>query len=204
MRLSLLLALALAACSKAEKVDDQPASAVVLAAGAAVKSGPIGPSGGEPATYVLVDVRNDSKVDRAIAVSGTLEGATLGPDELRVPAGAVRTFALVADKAAPAGARPSFKIDRALALGYPEPIELSDRAEKAGDLRVETAVAKNVADRTASVVFACAFHDAAGNVLARPFTVAELLPGATQTLRFEGPKESARGEIFIGQVAFKP
>ncbi len=145
-----------------------------------------------------------------ILVSGTLVGAgdqpmaTLGSDELRVPAGAARTFALVADKAAPEAQRVRFKVDNAVAVSYPPEIELSDRHDKRGDLWVATAVARNRVDRTASVVLACSFHDDAGKVLARPFTVVELAPGATQTLRFEGPKESARAEVFVGQVAFKP
>jgi hypothetical protein len=204
---ALLLAVA---CSTPEKVDDQPAAVVVLEESAAIKTGAIGPSGGDEASYVLVDVKNGSGADRMIALEGELldgggaKVATLGADQLRVPAGATRTFALVADRAAPAARRARFKVDAAVALGYPPQIELGDRREKAGDLRVATAVAKNIVDRTASVVFACSFHDAAGKVLARPVTIAELAPGATQPLRFEGPRDSAHAEIFVGQVAFKP
>jgi hypothetical protein len=200
VRLNLVALLLLCACSKAEKVDDQPQAITVLGAGAVVKHGAVGTSGGEAASYVLVDVRNDSKVDRLVTLSGTLGAAQLGADELRVPAGAVRTYALVADGG---GARPSFQVEHAIAVDYAEAITLADRREKHGDLVVATAVATNGTERAASVVFACAFHDAAGAVLARPFTVAELGPGATQTLRFEGPKESAKADIFVGQVGFK-
>jgi hypothetical protein len=201
VRRSGLALVVLVACSRGEKVDDQPQAVTVLAAGAVVKHGAIGTAGAEESSYVLVDVRNDSKVDRLITVGGRLGAAHLGADVLRVPVGAVRTYALVADGP---GERPSFQVEHAIAVDYAEAVTLDDRREKHGDLVVATATAKNGAERTASVVFACAFHDAAGALLARPFTVAELGPGATQTLRFEGPKDAARAEIFVGQVAFKP
>src|SRR5262249_46376015 len=123
---------------------------------------------------------------------------------LRVPAGAKRTFALVGDKTAPEAKRVRYKVDSAIALGYPEPITIGDRQEKAGALRVATAVAKNTVDRTPSVGVACSFHDDGGKVLGRPFVVADMPPGANQTLRFEGPPGATRGEIFVVQVAFKP
>jgi hypothetical protein len=198
------------ACSKPEKVDDQPAAAVVVDDSVAIKRGAIGPEGEAESSYVLVDVRNDSKVDRLVAVDGALvDGggkpvARLGVDELRIPAGGTRAYALVADQLARGAERAAVKVESAIAVGYPPQIELSDRQEKRGDLLVATAVARNAVDRTASVVLACSYHDAAGKLLARPFTVAEIPPGATQSLRFEGPKEAARAEIFVGQVAFKP
>ena len=66
---------------------------------------------------------------------------------------------------------------------------------KPGDFRSE---------RAASAIFACTFYDAAGKILARPFTVVDLAPSGEQVLRFEGPRDSVRAVVFVGQVAFKP
>jgi hypothetical protein len=209
MRTALFAALAIVACSKsAPPPDDNPAAAVILDERTLVKTGPIGTSDPVPSSYAFVDVKNDSTSDRLVTIDGQLmaEGkpvAALGADELRIPAGGTRTFALVADRAAPDSTAAKVKVVGALAVGYPPQIELSDEQQKKGDLLVATAKAKNVVDRTASVVLACTFYDAAGKILSRPFTVVDLAAGATQQLRFEGPRESERAVIFVGQVAFK-
>jgi hypothetical protein len=203
------LALVLVACAKSTPPpDDNPAAAVVLEERTAVKTGPIGTSDPVAASYALVDVKNTSTSDRLVTVEGQLvaggkDVAALGADELRIPAGGTRTFALVADHAAPEAAGARLKVVAAVAVGYPPQIELTGEQQKKGDLLVATATARNVVDRTASVVFACTFYDAAGKILSRPFTVAEIPAGATQPLRFEGPKEAQRAVIFVGQVAFK-
>jgi hypothetical protein len=194
------------ACQKgAPPLDDDPAVARVKDAGAAVKKGPIGDSGEAPSSYVLVDVENISPKDRLVTLQGKLTAdgqapVALGADELRIPAHDVRTFALVADAVAPEAARPT----HAVAVDYAPPIELGSRDDRRGDLFVATARAKNTVERAASVVFACTFYDAAGKILARPFTVVDLPPNGEQVLRFEGPRESERAVLFVGQVAFKP
>src|SRR5215471_6018605 len=105
-------ALACVACERGTpKLDDDPKVAAVHEATAALRAGPIGPDQGDVSSYALVDVENTSAQDRLIAVEGELLGAdgkpaaTLGADEMRVPAHEARTFALVADKRAAEAAK---------------------------------------------------------------------------------------------------
>lgn len=211
------LPLALVACvglscgkrPPAAPIDDNPGMVTVFADRALLRSGPIGTAGSAEASYVLVDARNDSGTDRWVVLDGRLvDGlgtvlAGLAPDEMRIPARSGRTFALVADALVPTG-RVEAKVLSARTLDYPAEIRIEDPREKRGELMVATATATNGVERAASVVLACSFHDATGQLLARPFTVVDLEPGAKQTVRFEGPKSAATASIFVGQVAFKP
>lgn len=202
MRRALCLFL-LCACSKPEaKVDDDPKTAAVRQS--VLKKGPIGTGAPEEGSYALVDVENTSAVDRLVTLTGKLGPATLGADELRVPTHGVRTFALVADKAVPDDAQPTFEVTHAVAVDYPPPVTVSDLQDKKGELFVATAKVKNTVERAASVVVACIFYDAAGKILARPFTVLDLAGSAEQPVRFEGPKEADKAVVFVGQVAYKP
>jgi hypothetical protein len=202
MRRALWLIL-LCACSKGgAKLDDDPKTAVVHES--VIKKGPIGTGAPDEGSYALVDVENTSAVDRLVTVAGKLGPATLGADELRIPAHATRTFALVADQPAPDDAHATFEVTHAAAVDYPSPIVVSDLQDKKGDLFVATAKVKNTVERAANVVVACTFYDTAGKILARPFTVLELAGNAEQPVRFEGPKEADKAIIFVGQVAYKP
>jgi hypothetical protein len=210
-RVVVLLSLSLLACGKgAPALDDEPRAATVVQAGAVIKAGSIGTAGGAEASYALVDVQNTSTQDRLITLEGQLADedgrpvAALGPDELRVPAGDRRTFALVADRTAPPGARARFTVTHAVALDYLPQIELTERRERSGELFVATARARNVVERPANAVLACTFYGDGGKILARPFTLLELAPGEEKALRFEGPRDATRAKIFVGQVAFKP
>lgn len=204
MRRALCL-LVLCACSKpAAKVDDDPKTAVVRQS--VLKKGPIGTGGTgapEEGSYALVDVENTSAVDCLVTLTGKLGPATLGADELRVPTHGVLTFALVADKPVPDDAQPTFEVTHAVAVDYPPPVTVSDLQDKKG-IFVATAKVKNSVERAASVVVACIFYDAAGKILARPFTVLDLAGSAEQPVRFEGPKEADKAVVFVGQVAYKP
>lgn len=198
-----LLLLCLGACAKpAPKVDDDPKTAAVRQS--VLKKGPIGTGAPEEGSYALVDVENVSAADRLVTLTGKLGPAILGADELRVPAHAIRTFALVADKPVPDDAQPTFEVTHAVAVDYPPPVTVSDLQDKKGELFVATAKVKNTVERAASVVVACIFYDAAGKILARPFTVLDLAGSAEQPVRFEGPREADKAVVFVGQVAYKP
>ena len=209
MRRVVCLLFLLSCYRKLATPEDDPTAVTVDEATAAIKKGSIGPDASGDSTYVLVDISNGSAADRLVTVVGQLVGTdgsvvgSLGFDEIRVPTKATRTFALVADKVAPDGAKPRLQVTHAFALDYPPQIEISDRQDKKGDLFVATAKARNLVERTASTVLACTFYDASGKILSRPFTIVELAPGIDQTLRFEGPKAAMRAVVFTGQVAFK-
>jgi hypothetical protein len=210
-RLLATLTLAAAACTSprtAAPPGDDPRAAVVREAGAVLRTGPVGADHPAEATYVYVDVQNDSNVDRLVTLSGDLldEGgraaAPLPPDEIRVPAHAARTFALVASKAVPEAKRARFHVGNAVAVDYPPQVAIEDFKLTRGDLAVATATAKNTIDKEMSAVVAATFYDPSGRILARPFVVVPLPVGGTRQLRFEGPRDAATATIFVGQMAF--
>ena len=207
----LLALLVVAGCTtrspKAPVPDDRPAAIAIKPQSTVIRTGQVGVGQREIVTYTYVDVENPSKIDRLVTLEGALlddHGASLAPlpaDELRIPAGATRTFALVATKAVPA-ASASFRVANAVAVDYPPQVALSDEEFTPGPVPVATAKIKNTLDRDVSAVAATTFYDAAGTILARPFTVVLINAGRTRQLRFEGPPAAVRAQTFAGQVAF--
>ncbi len=207
-----LAGLAGLACSSPAKQPppppgDDPATIRVDESSTIIHTGQIGVGVKEVSTYVFVDVANTSSVDRLVTLEGTLidhHGAEVAPlpaDEMRVPAGARRTFALVAAKAVPA-ARATFKVANAVPATYPPQVTIEQFNVRAGPIPVATAMARNTLDREVSAVVAATFYDAAGTILGRPFTVLTLRPGMSRSVRFEGPAATTDAAIFVGQVAF--
>jgi hypothetical protein len=98
--------------------------------------------------------------------------------------------------------RARFTVENAVAVDYPAPIVVERQEVAHAELTAAAAVVRNTVEREATCVVAAAFHDAAGRLLARPFTVVPLAPSASRPVRFEGPREAVRAEIFVGQVAF--
>jgi hypothetical protein len=159
---------------------------------------------------VLVDVENPSPTDRLVTLGGSLlDGenrpvSRLLPDELRIPTRGTRTFALVADAPALTATHASFKVENAVTVDYDPPVILEDPQVKLGDLAVIAAKVKNTVDKECTAVVAATFYGKDGAILTRPFTIVPLPGSASRPVRFEGPKETARAEVFIGQVAFHP
>jgi hypothetical protein len=211
--LRIALALLLAACSqtRAPHPPDDPATAAVAAEGAVILHGPIGAETQVPGTYVLVDVTNGSRSDRLITLSGTLVDeagqplAKLGAEELRVPAGAARTFALVAEKPSPTAGRATFAVEHAVELDYAPAVVLEQEQFKPGHLPVIAATVRNTVERDATAVVAATFYADGGRILSRPFTVVPLPANASRPVRFEGPgPAAARAVVFVQQVAYHP
>ncbi len=204
-----LVALAgLVGCHGRSGPPSDPSVARVDEAGAVVKRGAIGASDQHAATYALVDVGNSSARDQSIDVEGTLVDAAgapvghLGTDRLRVPAGGTRTFALVSAVEAPAVAA-RFHVLRAVPVDDPAEVQVSGEAVTHGDLTVITATVKNTVERNGTAVVIASFHDAAGHILARPFSAVELEAGQSRVVRFEGPPTATAAVIFVGEVAFR-
>jgi hypothetical protein len=199
-----LAALAASACSKTE--PPAPASEVeaitIDAAHAVVRAGKIGQR--DNATYVFVDVSNKSAEDRLVTVDGTLEGgAVLHGSQQRVPAGATRTVALVADAVVDGAAKPTLHVAHAPAATYPEMVEVQDpKTTRVDDKLIATGFAHNTTDKAANVVVCATFYGADGAILTRPFSATQLDPGERRVLRFEGPKEAERAVVFVADVAF--
>jgi hypothetical protein len=207
---ALAAALCLAACASPTRKGpgDDPSVIAVDEARAVVRTGGVGATSPVDATYALADVTNRSGVDRLVTVGGVLldeagaEVGRLAADELRVPAGATRAYALVAERPVPAARRARFTVANAVALDYPPQVVVEGEKASHGDLTVVAATVRNVIDKEATAVVVAAFRAGDGRLLSRPFTVVPLAPGASRAVRFEGAKEAARAEIFIGQVAF--
>ena len=202
---------ALVACGKASPTAEPvPAGLAVVDGTATVRHGAVGGRvNRQDTTYVLVDVENDSGTDRVVAVDGTLKdaaGKDLGPlavDEMRVPAGQIRTFALLFTRVAREGAGAAVRVRRAEAVTYPEPVTIAlVEAARDGDVYAVTARAKNTLARHALATVCATFYDAGGAILARPFIGLELDPSASRPYRFDGPKEAVRAAVFVYEVTF--
>lgn len=209
-RAAISLAMLALACtpSVSRRAGDDPNTVQVDGERAVLKTGPVGASKPSDATYVLVDVANRSPTDRLVTIGGALldeggaEVGALQADELRVPANLSRVFALSTTQSVPAARRARFTVHNALAVDYPPQVVVEGEQVSHGDLTVVAATVKNAIDRDVTAVVAAAFHAADGTILARPFTIVPLAPGTSRPVRFEGPKEAARAEVFVGQVAF--
>jgi hypothetical protein len=207
-RLFLCLA-ALWGCGSGAKSEQAqvPASIVVRKETISVRRGDVGISDKMDSTYVLVDVDNQGAEDRMVAVDGTLkdkDGRELVPlaiDELRVPARSQRTFALVG-AAAETAVGAEVKVRRAEVV-KDEPIYVTDmQTERDGEALAATCRIKNTLERQAVVTVVASFHDAAGKIVARPFSILQVAPKSSRPFRFDGPKDATQAAIYVGDTMF--
>lgn len=163
------------------------------------------------ASFVLVDAENTHARDLLVTLAGELvdeQGVSVGrlrPASLRIPAGGVRTFALVDDeqavRARAASAR--VRVVGAHEPDYPPPVQVSEgHVFPDGDRVVVTARVHNTADRPVRVLVLGGFYDRRGVPVQRPFTEMHLPGGASHTAQFVGPPGSAKGYIFIGDLVY--
>jgi hypothetical protein len=163
------------------------------------------------ATFVLVDVENTHGEDLMITLAGSLiDGGgqvvgTLRPASLRVPAGGVRTFALVDHeqqvRRAATGAR--VEVVGAHVPGYAPPVVITDgHVHSDGDRVVVTGLVRNTAEQGVRVIVLGGFHDARGVPLTRPFVDMYLAGNASHSLELVGPPGSVSGYAFIGDLAY--
>ena len=163
------------------------------------------------ASFVLVDAENTHAQDLLVTVGGELvdgQGEPVGglrPASLRIPAGGVRTFALVDGEQAVRARATSARV-RVLGAhepGYAPPVQVTDgHVFPDGDRVVVTARVRNTADRPVRVLVLGGFYDRDGVPMQRPFTDMHLLGGASHTAQFVGPPGSAKGYIFIGDLVY--
>lgn len=176
-----------------------------------VATGPVG-AGEEQreATFVLVDVINDSEVDVMVTLRGALVDdtgvavGTLTEQALRIPArGGRRTFAMVDSEAE---ARPGATSARLTVFGAaemraPAPVVITDghvyddrgRAVVAGYVVNET-------DQEISAVVIGGFYDEDGRPMKRPSTAFRLAAGGKRGVQFVGPDGSRSAYLFVGET----
>ncbi len=192
--------------------DPPPASVKILEDTIVVKAGAIGVN--DPthprASYVLFDVENGSSEDRVVACEGTLEdaaGATLEPlrvKDLVVPAGTRRTFALVADAVHENAKQAHLTIRRAPIAAQPPVVTIQDVKVTHDDEQGTVAEfrAVNSAPQLAVTTVIASFHDDAGHILARPYSIIDVNPKDSRPFRLAGPKAATKVDVYVGDVVF--
>jgi hypothetical protein len=209
--MKLCLVIALVACAKqaAGPPDAAPGTIVVHEDTSVLRQGGVGTIGQRDATYVFVDVDNKGADDRQVAVTGTLvdsSGATvaqLSLDELRIPAGKTRTFALVATPPAPNAASVKLVVQTARKDVGVEPLVVSDiKPEPDGEYLGASALVTNNETGEAKATVIASFHDADGRIVGRPFTTVSIPAHGQKRVTFDGRKNAVTVDVFVGQVGF--
>jgi hypothetical protein len=186
-----------------------PTTVKVLTDTVVIKQGAIGVQDRQDATYVLVDAENGSPEPRQVSLEGDLldaAGKSLGHlyvEELRVPAGERRTYALVAAGVFPSAAAAKLRV-RAAPVAKDEPIAVVSelKTERAAAGLVANATVENKLTKRALASIIVAFYDAQGKIVARPFAPVQLNPRSTRTFSFTGPMTATRAVAYVGDSAF--
>lgn len=217
MRAALLLVVC-AACARPPQRTPLDPDRFTVTVGASPLSSPLG-DGAAPVSYVLADVDNRSGVDATVTLVGTWLGdgadelGPLRPEELHVPAGQLRTFALVdagdRERTDVRGARVTIRT-ATQALASP-PIVVADVALHDDPVEVEGGRAHraviganltNTADRPAQAIVFAVFRDRRGAAMTRPHQVVGMGAQVTRPVRFVGPPGSVDASIYPGDVVY--
>jgi hypothetical protein len=134
-------------------------------------------------------------------------GAALGelkPQSLWIPAGEIRTFALVdrARKPRPDARGAKIRV-RGAQVGLPPPAHIDGFKQVTDGNRVLVqGTVTNEASRGGSIMVIASFHGTDGRPMTRPFSLIWVEPKAGQPVQFVGPPGSTRGTIYIGETAY--
>ena len=161
-------------------------------------------------TFVLVEAENTSDQGAYVTLGGELtdpDGKRVGElraQSLWVPAGELRTFALVDKQRKPRPDAKAAKIYvRGAKLGKPPPAHVDGikQVDDADKVLVQ-GVVKNEAKRGGNIMVIATFFDANQKPMTRPFSLLWVDANGTLPVQFAGPPGSKRGTIFIGDVAY--
>lgn len=163
------------------------------------------------ATFALVDAHNEHSQDLLVTLGGDFvdkEGRAVGtivPESLRIPAGGVRTFAMVdkerAERPEATGVR--LRVLGAYVPNYVPPVQVTDGAVyQDGDRAVVNAMVRNAVDQPVRVLVLAGFYDREGRPIRRPFTEMYLPGDGSHPAQFVGPPGSVQGYIFIGDMVY--
>jgi hypothetical protein len=164
----------------------------------------------ELSTFVLVEAENTSRDGAYVTLGGELtdEAGTrvseLRAQSLWIPAGELRTFALVDKQRKPRPSAKAAKIYvRGAQVGTPPPAHVEGvRQVDDNDKVVVQAVVKNEADRGGNIMVVGTFYGPDGKPMTRPFSLLWVDKRGELPVQFAGPVGSKRGTIFIGDVAY--
>jgi hypothetical protein len=201
----------LAACPRpGDEPKEMDHSLVAVSPNVAVRTDPVGDEG-KSATFVLVDADNHGDRELLVRLAGDLtdkSGAAVGhlrSDELRIPPGGRRTFALVdADlEARPDATGAKVTVDSATIPAGRAPMRITDGHVYTDQGRaIAAAYVVNDADVPGKAIVIAGFHDADGKPMTRPWTIFQLGAGAKQTAQFVGPPGSKTAYIFVGETSY--
>jgi hypothetical protein len=164
----------------------------------------------EVATFVLVEAENTSKEGAYVTLTGELAneaGTTISelkPQSLWIPAGEIRTFALVdrERKSRPEAKGARIRV-RGAQVSRPPPAHIDQFKQVTdGDKVLVQGTVTNEAARGGSIMVIASFYGSDGRPMTRPFSLVWLEPNAGQPVQFVGPPGSTRGTIFIGETAY--
>ena len=212
---ALLTGLALAACKRAPAEDAREVDrqlVVVETARMSLRTDGIGQGKwAAQASFVLVDAESRHGEDLMVTLGGTLVDAggqvvgTLRPASLRIPAGGVRTFALVDGEQQVRAQAASARVEvlGAHVPAYPPTVVVTDGHQyRDGDRVVVTGRVQNAVDQPVRALVLGGFHDARGVPLTRPFVEMYLPGGASHPVELVGPPGSVSGYVFIGDLVY--
>ena len=164
------------------------------------------------ATFALIDAHNEHDRDLLVTLGGEFvdaQGATVGTaraESLRIPAGGVRTFALIDREQAelPQAVTVRAEVLGAYVPNYTSSVQVTDGAVYRYDNEriVVNGVVRNAADRPVKVIVLSGFYDADDKPLTRPFTEMYLPADGKSNAQFPGPPGAVKGYIFIGDMVY--
>jgi hypothetical protein len=211
VRFLLLAALLAAGCPRQpDAVQQVDHSLIAVSPKLTVRTDPVGDSA-QTATFVLVDADNHATQELLVTLTGELtdaHGAVVGhlrKDELRIPPGGRRTFALVDDHVAarPTATGATISIASASVPIGPAPMRVTDGHVYTDQGRaIAQAFVVNDSGIAGKAIVIAGFYDADGKPMTRPWTIYELGAGARQTAQFVGPVGSKSAYIFVGETAY--
>lgn len=164
----------------------------------------------ELATFVLVEAENTSTEGAYVTLTGELAneaGTTIGelkPQSLWIPAGEIRTYALVDRERKPRPDARGARIRvRGAQVNRPPPAHIDHFKQVTdGDKVLVQGTVTNEASRGGSIMVIASFYGADNRPMTRPFSLLWVEPKAGQPVQFVGPPGSTRGTIFIGDTAY--
>jgi hypothetical protein len=186
-----------------------PPTVRVLSETAVVRQGAIGVQDRQDATYVLVEGVNGSPEPRLVSLEGELVDAggaslaRLALEELYVPAGETRVFALVANAKYPTAVGAKLRVRAGPVAKDPPPAIVRDLAtERKATAFVAVPTLETKLDREVVATIIVAFYDAQGKILARTFTPVQLAPHSSRPFAIEGPPAAVRALAYVGDAMY--
>ena len=214
----LVLLIALAACAKKSKraSHDLDHDLIRVTGEASLRTDVVG--GGQftdTATFVLVEAENTAKEGAYVTLGGDLTNeagavvSVLRSQSLYIPAGELRTFALVdkerKQRPEAKGAKIYVRGARVPPMPPPAHIEaprqVMDGTGSSSKV-VMQGILKNDAPRGGNIMVVATFYGEDGKPMTRPFSVLFVPPNGTLPVQFVGPNGSVKGSLFVGDVQY--